>query len=113
MAKTSWMTSNVGRRFMSCDRCRYFRWLDGPLCGRARIIIPGLLRRNTHLERVQKQVECRSGFCSGENEEYSLGGLKGIEKKNSSSNLPLTLLIITWIAILVYWVCKTGDVEEM
>lgn len=30
--------------------CRYFQWVDAPLCNRAQIIIPGLLRRLKAME---------------------------------------------------------------
>lgn len=106
MAKTAWTNSNAGRRFYSCDRCRFFRWLDGPLCERAQLIIPGLLRRIKYLEGQQLQA------CSDELEGLSLG-LKVIEEKNGSSKLPLALLILTWIGILLYWICREEGVEEI
>ncbi|KAK1397578.1 hypothetical protein POM88_007441 [Heracleum sosnowskyi] len=123
VAKTAWTSSNAGRRFMACDRCRYFRWVDGPLCERARLIILGLLRRINNLERQQQEMECRRvGLCPDEGERSmvcsksaskSTEENKSSEEIKSSSNIPLTLLIVTWIAIFVYIICKTGDVEEM
>lgn len=110
-AKTAWTSLNAGRRFISCDRCRYFRWLDAPLCERARIIIPGLLRRINHLESLQSEAEFgRTVVCSNE---AAGEGLKVIEDVKPTSNLPLTLLVVTWMAIFLYWFCKTEDVEDM
>ena len=34
--------------------CRYFEWYDPPMCARAKIIIPWLLRRVESLEEVNK-----------------------------------------------------------
>ena len=114
VAKTAWTELNAGRRFVSCERCRFFRWLDEPLCDRARSIIPGLLRKINKLEAQQKQVQCkRIGFgleqmgghmvCS-EAERSGLGErdmeyLKGSKEEKCRCNVALTLLIVTWIAI--------------
>ncbi|KAK9290541.1 hypothetical protein L1049_008711 [Liquidambar formosana] len=51
MVWTSWTENNLGRRFYGCPNykangsCGYFKWLDPPICIRARRIIPGLLKR--------------------------------------------------------------------
>ncbi|CAA0823610.1 Unknown protein [Striga hermonthica] len=44
---TSWTDNNPGRRFATCKRngCKYYVWIDPPMCTRARQIIPGLKRR--------------------------------------------------------------------
>ncbi|KAK1361021.1 hypothetical protein POM88_045495 [Heracleum sosnowskyi] len=108
--------------FLSCDQCRFFRWLDDPLYERARVIIPGLIRRNNNLEAQQKRVEYRSfGGCSGEIEGNSseIGGCSSgcmsssttAKENNSGINITLTLLIVTWIAIFVYSLCKIEEVE--
>ena len=34
------------------DRCKYFEWLDEPICARGRSIIPGLLRRINKMEET-------------------------------------------------------------
>ncbi|PIM99039.1 hypothetical protein CDL12_28470 [Handroanthus impetiginosus] len=51
---TSCTEDNPGRRFQCCQNreggCSFFRWVDDPLCPRARAIIPGLLRRLNVLE---------------------------------------------------------------
>ena len=128
VAKTAWTELNDGRRFVSCERCRFFRWLDEPLCDRTRSIIPGLLRKINKLEAQQKQVQCkRIGFgleqigghmvCS-EAERSGLGErdmeyLKGSKEEKCICNVALTLLIVTWIAIFLYSFCKMqDDVEE-
>ena len=125
--KTAWTDLNAGRRFVSCERCRFFRWLDEPLCERARAIIPGLLRKINKLEAQTKQVECkrigfgseqigghlacsevgRRGFVGERDMEY----LKGSKDEKCGCNVALTLLIVTWIAIILYSFCKIQDVE--
>ncbi|KAL8528000.1 hypothetical protein ACS0TY_005711 [Phlomoides rotata] len=48
---TSSKDANVGRRFFGCENysnigyCKFFRWIDQPMCERAREIIPGLLKK--------------------------------------------------------------------
>ncbi|GJR08004.1 hypothetical protein Tco_0790656 [Tanacetum coccineum] len=46
---------NPGRRFLAClqlngERCIYFDWVDPPMCQRAMMIIPGLLRVRNRME---------------------------------------------------------------
>ncbi|KAH7842373.1 hypothetical protein Vadar_004542 [Vaccinium darrowii] len=62
----SWTTSNPGRRFVGCERygkagaCGYFMWVDAPMCDRARVVIPGLLRSIGRLEaqvRREKKIK--------------------------------------------------------
>ncbi|PIN03744.1 DNA topoisomerase [Handroanthus impetiginosus] len=52
--RTSWTEDNLGRRFQCCQNreggCSFFKWVDDPLCPRARGIIPSLLRRLNVLE---------------------------------------------------------------
>ncbi|GJR58587.1 zinc finger, GRF-type containing protein [Tanacetum coccineum] len=53
--RTSWTDANPGRRFLGCpkiegQRCIYFHWLDPPMCQRAMLIIPGLLRARNRME---------------------------------------------------------------
>ncbi|PIN20593.1 DNA-(apurinic or apyrimidinic site) lyase [Handroanthus impetiginosus] len=52
--KTSWTNNNPGRRFRTCstrnergggNACQFFTWVDPPICARAGVIIPGLLRK--------------------------------------------------------------------
>ncbi|KAL8474227.1 hypothetical protein ACS0TY_030885 [Phlomoides rotata] len=57
---TSWKNGNVGRRFYGCQKypndgyCKFFRWIDDPLCERAKQIIPGLLKRlNEQREEIR------------------------------------------------------------
>ncbi|KAG8377561.1 hypothetical protein BUALT_Bualt08G0045900 [Buddleja alternifolia] len=56
--KTSWTSDNPGRRFYGCilgrSGCTFFDWYDPPMCARAKVLIPGLLRKINGLE---KQVE--------------------------------------------------------
>ncbi|KAL8547073.1 hypothetical protein ACS0TY_006701 [Phlomoides rotata] len=87
---TSWKNENVGRRFLGCKRypmdgyCTFFKWVDTPLCDRAKQIIPGLLRRineqkatiqNLEFELVkleEKSRKMQSVICSLEEEIRSL-----------------------------------------
>ncbi|PIN06303.1 DNA-(apurinic or apyrimidinic site) lyase [Handroanthus impetiginosus] len=73
--RTSWIEENPGRRFQCCQNreggCSFFRWVDDPLCPRARAIIPGLLwqlnvlenerdtflRENVELEKRMKWLQ--------------------------------------------------------
>ncbi|KAL8481148.1 hypothetical protein ACS0TY_027616 [Phlomoides rotata] len=48
---TSWKDDNVGRRVLGCERYlvsegyyNFFKWIDAPVCERAKHIIPGILR---------------------------------------------------------------------
>lgn len=115
--KTAWTTSNAGRRFFSCDRCRFFRWLDDPLCQRARVIIPGLIRRINNLEAQLKRGESsNAGICSSEvhcEVEGSRIISEVVSEKKSGSNTALTLLIVTWIAIFVFSFCKIEEAEDI
>ncbi|KAL7124209.1 hypothetical protein ABFS83_14G033100 [Erythranthe nasuta] len=53
---TSWTPDNPGRRYQACPNygkstyCGVFKWLDPEICGRSKMIIPGLLRRVNKLE---------------------------------------------------------------
>lgn len=124
-AKTAWTDANAGRRFISCERCRFFRWLDEPLCERSRAIIPGLLRRINKLEAQQRPEACkRIGFvddtigghmvCSEEGGRLELSDRSGMEvqKEKCSCNISLTFLIVTWIAIILYCFCKMQEGED-
>ncbi|GER40773.1 topoisomerase 3alpha [Striga asiatica] len=60
--RTSWKTPNCGRRYFSClhwpeGGCKYFGWVDPPLCARAQQIIPGLLRRLNEMEESSKSAD--------------------------------------------------------
>ncbi|GJW72284.1 hypothetical protein Tco_0129201 [Tanacetum coccineum] len=55
VTRTSWTDTNPGRRFparlqIEGKRCIYFGWLDPPICQRAMLIIPGLLRARNKIE---------------------------------------------------------------
>ncbi|KAL8244416.1 hypothetical protein R6Q59_010674 [Mikania micrantha] len=64
--RTFWTDQNPGRRFYSCpneaSRCRGFLgWLDPPMCPRATVIIPGLLRSKNKLKDEVKQLKATIG----------------------------------------------------
>ncbi|GKG55980.1 hypothetical protein Tco_0574874, partial [Tanacetum coccineum] len=55
VTRTSWTDANPGHKFLGCPQIEgqrniYFGWLDPPMCQRALIIIPGLLRSRNRLE---------------------------------------------------------------
>ena len=56
--RVAWTDANAGRRFRNCcdgsGGCRYFQWVDAPLCNRAKVVIPGLLRRLNAMEAHHK-----------------------------------------------------------
>ncbi|WOH07238.1 hypothetical protein DCAR_0626667 [Daucus carota subsp. sativus] len=82
---TSWTDTNGGRRFAHCPdfECDYFRWVDAPLCTRARIIIPGLTRRIDMLEGEMRTLEAINNK---------------VEKMNTWS-LYFLLILTSWIMI--------------
>ncbi|GJX65419.1 zinc finger, GRF-type containing protein [Tanacetum coccineum] len=53
---TSWTQINPGRRFHCCpkvgDNCGFNGWFDLPMCPRAVVIIPGLLRNLNELREI-------------------------------------------------------------
>ncbi|GER30040.1 GRF zinc finger containing protein [Striga asiatica] len=62
--RTSWKTPNCGRRYFSClhwpgGGCKYFGWVDPPLCARAQQIIPGLLRRLNEMEESKENKKLK------------------------------------------------------
>ncbi|XP_062079542.1 uncharacterized protein LOC133784000 [Humulus lupulus] len=54
--RTAWKNKNPGRRFKTCNKyrihggCNFFEWIDPPMCHRAKVVIPGLLRKIGDLE---------------------------------------------------------------
>ncbi|KAL1819983.1 hypothetical protein ACET3Z_014852 [Daucus carota] len=57
--RVAWTDANVGRRFRNCSNscCDFFQWTDAPLCNRAKVVIPGLLRRLSTMEgKHEKQM---------------------------------------------------------
>ena len=50
--RVAWTDANAGRRFRNCSNncCGFFQWVDAPLCNRAKVVIPGLLRRLRTME---------------------------------------------------------------
>lgn len=56
--RTAWTENNAGRRFVSCVNgrrgCKYFRWVDPPVCDRGHVFIMGLIRR---IERTEEELE--------------------------------------------------------
>ena len=61
--KTSWTDDNPGRRFFGYTKkrsgCGFFRWEDPPMCARAKVIIPGLLRKLNRMEDKIAQMQRR------------------------------------------------------
>ncbi|KAM6551555.1 hypothetical protein CsatB_001363 [Cannabis sativa] len=66
--KTSWTNKNPGRRFVRCpfhqqeQACNFWMWYDPPMCERALVVIPGLLRkiRNLEMEVSNLSEACNS-----------------------------------------------------
>ncbi|KAJ9535355.1 hypothetical protein OSB04_un001533 [Centaurea solstitialis] len=58
--RTSWTSTNPGRRFYCCSikgsKCRFLGWVDGPMCPRSIQIIPGLLRSKNEVEAALKST---------------------------------------------------------
>ncbi|KAL8064380.1 hypothetical protein ABFX02_01G085800 [Erythranthe guttata] len=64
VVQTSWTTTNPGRRFVCCPKrgagkCKFFFWCDTEIGRRAKLIIPGLLRKIEVLQTVVAEQEAR------------------------------------------------------
>ncbi|KAK4416837.1 hypothetical protein Salat_2509200 [Sesamum alatum] len=67
--RTSWTTSNPGRRFRGCPGrsvriyagtyCGTFEWVDPPMCQRSTEVISGLLKRLARNDEVVLRLENR------------------------------------------------------
>ena len=92
---TAWTSNNAGRRFRTCpDRmCRFFAWIDPPMCERAKIVIPGLIRRINNLEGGQGKPAPFEAELESE--------CHGVEGRACSTSL--FLLILTWFGIFVFF----------
>ncbi|KAL0309138.1 UNVERIFIED_CONTAM: hypothetical protein Sradi_5856100 [Sesamum radiatum] len=60
--RTSWTSTNPGRRFRGCPSiegkyCGSFQWVDPPMCRRSREVIPGLLARMNQYESAVKRAK--------------------------------------------------------
>ncbi|KAL8249595.1 hypothetical protein R6Q59_006463 [Mikania micrantha] len=60
--RTSWMSTNPGRRFYCCTinagGCGFVGWRDPPMCSKSVDIIMGLLRKNNmHEEAARRNVD--------------------------------------------------------
>lgn len=55
---------NDGRRFLGCVNwsdcdqggCNFFVWLDPPLCERAKMVIPGLIRKLETMDAKHEEL---------------------------------------------------------
>ncbi|KAJ9566712.1 hypothetical protein OSB04_002678, partial [Centaurea solstitialis] len=60
ITRTSWTTSNPGRRFYCCSRtvrcCSFICWMDQPLDSRSIDIVRGLLRSKKNIEEAYAVV---------------------------------------------------------
>ncbi|KAL8552793.1 hypothetical protein ACS0TY_001466 [Phlomoides rotata] len=68
MTVTSWKDDNSG------GYCKFFKWIDAPVCERAKQIIPGLLRmlneqkaKNRNLETEVEKLKEKSRFLQSVN----------------------------------------------
>ncbi|KAL4278383.1 hypothetical protein GQ457_03G018850 [Hibiscus cannabinus] len=59
--KTSWTSTNPGRRFFGCPnfgrntkKCNLFEWFDAEIADRPRIVIVGLLKKRSEMENARK-----------------------------------------------------------
>ena len=50
--RVAWTDANARHRFRNCSNsaCGFFKWVNAPLCNRAKVVIPGLLRRLRAME---------------------------------------------------------------
>lgn len=93
---TTWTPSNAGRRFTGCAncKCQYFRWVI-LLCDRARLIVPGLIRRINHLEEEKQQLKTNN-----------------LEKKQNEAvgylqcSTTMKMLLVTWVLLVSYIFCN-------
>ncbi|WOH02096.1 hypothetical protein DCAR_0521484 [Daucus carota subsp. sativus] len=87
--RVAWTDANAGRRFKNCiggtNGCRYFQWVDGPLCSRAQVVIPGLLRRLRDMEaNYENQV------------------LEAQKKENKKWRLRMCVICLVWLVLYVF-----------
>ncbi|KAL0385469.1 UNVERIFIED_CONTAM: hypothetical protein Sradi_2941200 [Sesamum radiatum] len=59
--RTSWTSTNPGRRFRGCpgNEGKYyttFQWVDPPMCRRSKEVIPGLLARMNRYDSAVKKA---------------------------------------------------------
>ena len=100
MQLTSWTQTNPGRRFAACvdRRCnKSFRWLEEPVCSRAQVIIPGLLRRINKLEEEKMELEAKLA--------------KNALKKHGSYHCSWSFSLLILAALISYMICNKVDVE--
>ncbi|KAL1810384.1 hypothetical protein ACET3Z_027374 [Daucus carota] len=102
---TAWTSNNAGRRFRTCAdrRCRFFAWIDPPMCERAKIVIQGLIRRINNLEgsqniNYQQLDEGSQGKAAPFEAEVETEGVQG-----RACSTSLFLLIVTWFSIFVFF----------
>ncbi|KAL4579103.1 hypothetical protein LXL04_015238 [Taraxacum kok-saghyz] len=61
IVRTSWTSTNPGRRFHSCpqtySRCDFIGWVDPLMCVRSTAIIPGLLRKMNKQDEVNHDLK--------------------------------------------------------
>lgn len=94
---TACNSSNAGLRFSGCGKCKcdYFRWVDPPLCDRAQLIIPGLIKRINLLEEEKKQLET-----------INLGRKQNEAAAYFECSTTMKMLLVTWLLIVSYIFCN-------
>ncbi|MFS7915649.1 putative transcription factor GRF family [Helianthus anomalus] len=92
--KTSWTDINPGRQFYTCvqlrSRCKFFAWIDPPMCPRSVQVIRGLMDTKVVLENEVKFLR----------EEVRMYKEQVAEMENKNPRVVLnrdTCLIICWI----------------
>lgn len=94
--------------------CKYFRWIDPPICERSKQIIPGLLRKlNEHklkcrtlesqvhkLEEMTRILQSANCVLEKENEMLQLE-----RKKAENKYHVFKFLVMTLKMIVVVWAC--------
>ncbi|KAK4428756.1 hypothetical protein Salat_1175500 [Sesamum alatum] len=64
VVRTSWTTTNPGRRVRACSgnqdtHCGAFQWVDPLMCRRSKKVIPGLLNRLNQYDAAIKRAKER------------------------------------------------------
>lgn len=111
--RTAWTNANPGRRFISCVdyKCNFFKWVEPPLCNRAQAIIPGLLKRINALEAMNMELSQQMEM-SQQAEVYSEMEVNS-RRSRCHCGRALYLLIVTWVLLGFYVLCKSNEVSEM
>lgn len=102
VVRTAWTERNAGRRFVSCYNgkrgCKYFRWVDAPICDRGWEVISGLRRR---IDTSEEEMERLKG--SQQEDKFEEMG------KSISSCCNLKMMFVCFLVLVLILSAKSVD----